>query len=144
MRLLIRVIPVLIVLGVAILLAGRELMDRYLDTPLPLEESLFYQIESGRGLGSVARDLDEQGVLPRPRWLIVYARLTEQSALLKAGEYKIETGETPRTLLAKFVRGQVFLRSLTVIEGWTFHELLDATGATPALSHVAGSMGQTA
>jgi UPF0755 protein len=135
LRILIRVIPVVLVLGVALLLAGRELMNRYLDTPLPVKQSFFYQIESGRGLGSVARDLAGKGVLQRPRWLIFHARLTEQSALLKAGEYRIETGETPRSLLDKFVRGQVFLHSLTVIEGWTFRQLLEEMARTPTLSH---------
>jgi len=142
LRVLIRVILALIVLAIAIVLAGRELLDRYLDTPLPVTESLFYHIESGRGLGSVARDLEDRGVLPKPRLLILYARLTEQSALLKAGEYKIETGETPRSLLDKFVRGQVFLHSLTVIEGWTFRQLLEAMARTSALSHD-GSIDQT-
>ena len=52
MRILIRVIPVVLVLGVALLLAGRELMDRYLDTPLPVKQSFLYPIENGRGLGS--------------------------------------------------------------------------------------------
>lgn len=140
MRVLIRVIFFLVVLGVVLLLVGRELMNRYLETPLPVKEAMLYQIESGRGLGSVARDLDTQGFLPKPHWLILYARLTNKSALVQAGEYRIEQGETPRSLLEKFVRGQVFLHSLTVIEGWTFRQLLEEMAATPAVAHAANNI----
>jgi UPF0755 protein len=133
LQLLIRFVVGLILVVVVGLLAGRELMDRYLDAPLPVSDPVLFEVESGRGLGTVARDLAERGLLSKPRWFVIYGRLTDQSALLKAGEYRIERGETPRTLLERFVRGDVFLHSLTVIEGWTFRQLLDALASTSSL-----------
>ncbi|MGH8166861.1 MAG: endolytic transglycosylase MltG, partial [Woeseiaceae bacterium] len=40
------------------------------------------------------------------------------------GEYRIEPGTTPPELLQKFVRGDVRLHSFTIVEGWTYRDLI--------------------
>jgi UPF0755 protein len=53
-------------------------------------------------------------------------RLSGESRQIKAGSYELEAGTTPRSLLGKLVRGEEALRSVTLVEGWTFRQLRDA------------------
>ena len=52
---------------------------------------------------------------------------------IQAGEYYIETGTTPRSLLEQFTSGAVRLYSFTIIEGWNRWDLLKALHAHPHL-----------
>jgi len=46
-----------------------------------------------------------------------------QSRQIRAGNYEIEPGSTPRSLLRKLVRGEESLRSVTLVEGWTLRQM---------------------
>ena len=50
-------------------------------------------------------------------------------ARIKAGEYAIPPGTTPRSLLALFESGAVIQHSVTIVEGWTFRDLRKALEA---------------
>jgi UPF0755 protein len=65
-------------------------------------------------------------VLDRPLYFRVLARLDPRSRRLQAGEYRIEAGTTPGGLLALFSSGRVIQYPVTLIEGWTFRQVLDA------------------
>jgi UPF0755 protein len=53
----------------------------------------------------------------------------------RAGEYRLEAGMRPREVLAKLASGQVVQYRFTVVEGWTFKQLVDALAANPVLVH---------
>ncbi|HPW84619.1 MAG TPA: endolytic transglycosylase MltG, partial [Rhodoferax sp.] len=53
-------------------------------------------------------------------------RLSGDARQIKAGSYELEQGLSPRTLLRKLVRGEEALRSVTLVEGWTFRQVQDA------------------
>jgi UPF0755 protein len=98
-----------------------------LDRPLALPGAgLTYVVAAGQGVGDVARDLHGRGVLPAPYWLEWSARLGGEAARLKAGEYFLPAGTTPRGLLKTLVAGRVVQHSLTLVEGWTFAQVLEA------------------
>ena len=59
-----------------------------------------------------------QGIVAQPRVWILYARWAGLAPAVKAGEYEIQPGITPRELLAKMVSGQVLLHSFTIVDGW--------------------------
>jgi UPF0755 protein len=127
-------------LGLALLLVagaaaaiGAWYVGRYLDAPLPVAEEALFEIRPGRGLGGIARELEAQGLLTHSRLFTLYGRYTDQAARIQAGEYRIPVGETPRSLLARFVSGKVYTRSVTIVEGWTFAEALARLRAQPAL-----------
>jgi UPF0755 protein len=126
------VLAVLVATGAAAAI-GAWYVDRYLDTPLPLAEEALFEIRPGRGLGGIARELETEGLLTHPRLFTLYGRYTDQAARVQAGEYRIAVGETPRGLLARFVSGKVYTRSVTIVEGWTFAEALAQLQAQPAL-----------
>jgi UPF0755 protein len=83
-------------------------------------------------------------VLEHPRWLQLYARATGADARIKAGEYSVAPGTTPRSLLALFESGAVIQHSVTIVEGWTFRDLRKALEAEPHLDNTLAGQGEAA
>ncbi len=115
-----------------LLLAGSALARicwvgvRSLDEPLRLNAPMRFKVSPGHSFSHVAADLAARGVIEQPRAWVLYARWKGLASAVKAGEYEIERGTTPRALLAKMVAGQVLLHSFTIIDGWRVQELLAA------------------
>ena len=109
-------------------------IDRMLSRPLSVPDGgILYEIAPGSSLTTVADELWQRGVLQRPRLFRWYGQLTGSAGSIHAGEYRIDAGTTPRELLDKFVTGEVRLYSFTVVEGWTYRELVQALGRHPAV-----------
>jgi UPF0755 protein len=128
----------LVLAGLALLggLAGGLALASWLDRPLAIEGApVTVDIPRGQPLAATARELEGRGVLEHPRWLLLYARATGADARVKAGEYEVAAGTTPRGLLALFESGAVVQHSVTVIEGWTFRDLRRALEAEPHLDN---------
>jgi UPF0755 protein len=104
---------------------------RSLDQPLQLAAPLTFRVPAGSRLAQVAGTLAARGVLARPRALVLYARWKGIASAIKAGEYEVEPGVTPRDLLDKLVTGQVLLHSLTIVDGWRVQDLLAAMRRNP-------------
>jgi UPF0755 protein len=125
----------LIGLGAALLAAALE-YRAFTQEPLALpEEGLRYTIVPGTPLKRVAQDLEQHGVLARSHYLVWWARWHGLAARVKAGEYDIESGTTAPQLLEQLVAGRVVQHALTLVEGWTFRQVLGAVFAHPALDH---------
>jgi UPF0755 protein len=122
-----------LILLVLLTAAGAEiwLNLRSLDEPLQVVAPLTFRVPAGSRLARVAADLTAKGVLARPRALVLYARWKGTASAIKAGEYEIEPGVTPRGLLDKLVTGQVLLHSLTIVDGWRVQDLLAAMRRNP-------------
>ncbi|HUO83141.1 MAG TPA: endolytic transglycosylase MltG [Gammaproteobacteria bacterium] len=129
-----------LVAGAGLALAGAWLAARhYLDTPLLTGTAArIVNIEPGASLTASAESMAAQGVLDHPRVFAWYARLRGDGRSIQAGEYSVAPGTTPRALLDQLVSGRVLLHSLTVVEGWTFRELLAALHAQPAVARTLG------
>ncbi len=110
-------------------------IDRWLDTPLPLEAPRTYELVRGSNFIRVVNDLTRMGIVDEPRWLRWYGRLSGQAARIQAGEYRLEPGLTPRGLLNELVQGRVRQHALTIVEGWNFRQLMAAVNAHQALRH---------
>ena len=80
-------------------------------------------IVPGSSPSVVALAVADAGVKVDPMLLYWWFRLSGESRNIKAGSYEVEPGQTPRTLLAKLVRGAEALRSITLIEGLTFVQI---------------------
>jgi len=104
---------------------------RSLDEPLRLAGPVRFKVLPGARFAHVAADLAAQGMLARPRAWVLYARWKGLASAIKAGEYEIEPGTTPRALLAKMVSGQVLLHSFTIVDGWRVQDLLAALRRDP-------------
>lgn len=113
-----------IALGVAVLgFQVRQFLNAAMAIP---EDSVVFEIELGSAFATVSRDLAERGYIEHPDWYRWYARLTDKAGAVHAGEYLIEAGTTPAQLLQMFIDGDVQLYSFTIVEGWTFRELIAA------------------
>ncbi len=99
---------------------------RSIDEPLNLTAPLRFRVPAGTSFAHVAAQLAAQGVVANPRAWVLFARWRELASAVKAGEYEVEPGATPRSLLDKMVSGQVLLHSFTIVDGWRVSELLAA------------------
>jgi UPF0755 protein len=89
----------------------------------PLEftsTSVDLSIEAGSSARDVANDVVNSGVDTNATVLYWWFRLSGESRKIKAGSYELAQGTTPRSLLRKLVQGEEALRSVTLVEGWTF------------------------
>ncbi len=137
-----------LIVAFVLLLAGLWLayhgLQRWLDTPLAIDEPvLSLQVPRGQPLAATADDLAARGVLTHPQLLGAYARLTGADARVRAGEYALKPGTTPRTLLEQLQAGIVVQHSVTIVEGWTFRELRRAVEREPLLEHVLAGRSDT-
>lgn len=107
----------------------------WLDQPLVLDApAVDLSIEPGTSARGVANQVAQSGVQVVPELLYAWFRLSGQDRLIKAGSYEIETGTTPRSLLRKLVRGEESLRTVTLVEGWTFRQVRQALAGAPQLA----------
>ena len=107
----------------------------FADSPLTLEEPLLLEVKPGVSVTGLARELGERGLLEEPRWFTLLARVTDQGRRIKAGEYRLEPGITPAGLLALLVAGRSVEYSITLVEGWSFRQVLAAIHAEERLTH---------
>ena len=77
-------------------------------------------------LKSVSAELESLGLIKRPYYLLIEARRQGREGRIKAGEYIIMPGTTPLQLLDQFVAGKVKQYAITLVEGWTFAQVMDA------------------
>jgi UPF0755 protein len=118
-------------LGAAVVWSGM----RSLDTPLRLAAPMRFKVNPGASFARVAAQLAADGVIANPRAWILYARFHHLASEVKAGEYEIQPGTTPRDLLTKMVNGQVLLHSITIVDGWRVQEMLAALRRNPDVLH---------
>jgi len=92
------------------------------------------QIERGEGFAKILRRLREAGVKPGYDWhWRALAWEMDIAKRLKAGEYALERGITPRELLQRIADGNVVQYRFTIIEGWSFRDLRRALARHPVL-----------
>ncbi len=101
---------------------------------LPQQQTIFL-IKSGSNIKSIAQDLSLQKVIDDPWLFILLAKLKGVETSVRAGEYEIESGLTADDLLELFTRGNSIQYSFTIIEGWSFRQLLDAISKDPVIEH---------
>jgi len=136
MRGLGRTLIIVVVLGAAA--AAAALMGwravRSLDEPLNVSAPLRFKVAPGSRFAHVAAELGAQGIVAQPRTWVLYARWKGRASAIKAGEYEIDPGATPRSLLEKLVTGQVVLHSFTIVDGWRVQDMLAALKRDPDIS----------
>jgi len=113
----------LVVIG-ALLLAGAAWW--WLNEPMALRlqpGSQVVDLEIEPGARGVAALVVASGAdVPLPL-LQAWFRLSGQARQIKAGSYELLPGTSPRKLLRMLVRGEEALKSVTLVEGWTFTQV---------------------
>ena len=108
---------------------------RWYLTPVVTGRSIDVDVQPGQPLRQVADYLHSQGALPHPLDLVLLARLRGDADVIRAGEYLIEPGTSVAALLDLLKNGKVVMHSLTLVEGWTFKQVLASVAADPSLTH---------
>jgi UPF0755 protein len=122
-RLLHIAIGLVVVVVVMIVLAISSVND-FLDEPANIPEGgTTYEVVAGRAFTHVSNDLASKGIVSQPDWFRWYAQYQGKASQIKAGEYRLQAGDTPRVILERFVAGKVAHYSFTIVEGWNYREL---------------------
>ena len=130
---LLRLFNTLFLSGLMLLSGAWLYVQHWLQAPLTIpQESYSYELTQGKSLSHMANDLAQTGILSHPRLLRLYARLMG-SPKIHAGEYQLEFGLTPLSLLEKLKRGDVVLYQATIVEGWTYKQAIAALAKNPAV-----------
>lgn len=121
----------LAITGIVVLMAGSaggyisQQYQRFLATPLSLpEDAYIFQIEPGTTGAALIQQLSCSG-FTRASWQWKLLMRLEPPAI-KTGEYRLEAGIRPRELLQLLSSGTVVHYPFTLVEGWTFVQLLQA------------------
>lgn len=104
------------------------------------EPAIDFTIAPGSGAHAAGEQIAAAGVPVQPLLFNLLTRVTLKSAKLKAGSYELKPGTAPLGLIQQLVRGEFAQESLTIIEGWTFHQMREAMAAHKGLKHELAQM----
>jgi UPF0755 protein len=122
-----------IVLVVSSFVTAWILLDYYRFTIKPLtgeSVAVDYEIKAGESISSLSVDFAQRGWIRHPLYLKFYARQNNLQDI-KLGHYQLMPQQTISEVLQKFVTADVELRKITIIEGWTSAQMLDAIRQHP-------------
>jgi UPF0755 protein len=86
------------------------------------EAELFFTVERGSGGASIAKALEELGVIRDRRLFILALRYLDRSGSLQAGEYRFAEPHSTFDVIERLTSGDIFTFAVTVPEGLTLLE----------------------
>ena len=124
MRVFTRLLSVIGLLSGLALGAGAWWLHSPITLRLPADSAVLdLEIELGMRAAQVAEAVVASGADVNVQLLQLWFRLSGQARQIKAGSYEITPGTTPRSLLSMVVRGDQSLKSITLVEGWSFNQV---------------------
>jgi len=139
-RLLLGLIAIALTVGILSAILVWKTVDRWMDRPMALQSELQVAIPEGGNLTQLVKELRDTGVLKHPNWLRFHARLSGAANHVRAGEYLLLPGLTPRELLRKLIAGDVVVYSVTLVEGMTVDQVLVRLWEQPKLQRTLGNV----
>jgi UPF0755 protein len=133
-----RMLAWVIVLALVVALGwGWLAFTRFAAAPLQVNAA-GQTIDIGRGTSfkDIVKELRRRGLTHAMpfAWRLLAERM-HVAGRLHAGEYALPAGITPRQLLDDMARGKVLQHDFTIVDGWTFHEMLQTLQQAPKLKH---------
>lgn len=109
----------------------------YMDSPLKVsQQGLVYELKPGMNLTKLVKNLAEQGVIEKPRYLLWAARWKKKSNHIAVGEYNIPHSQTATQFLDNILKGKVIQYAFTIVEGWSFKQLITELGSNKNIKHL--------
>ena len=108
-------------------------VSNYMHTPLLFDAPVEIELQRGAPVRSVADQLQQQQLLDYPAYFMIWVRVNGVARRMQAGEYTVQPGQTLAELVDDMVNGRVRQYALTLVEGWTFSEVLHAIQRNPIL-----------
>jgi UPF0755 protein len=116
----------------------------WVNHPVSLRQGLVdLSIEPGTSPREVAQVAAKAGIPLHPRLLYFWFRFSGDARLIRAGSYELEGQVSPRALLQKLVQGDEALRSVTLVEGWTFTQVRVALAKAEQLKPESAQLGNS-
>ena len=102
-------------------------LQKYADMPAEANSSheVTVNVPQGQPLKATANMLYLKNIIKSPLKMVWIARLKGYDKHLKAGEYLLSAGMSPRQILEIMVKGEVLLHKLTVPEGYNIYQIAD-------------------
>tara|TARA_B100000575_G_scaffold293191_1_gene303792 strand:- start:1850 stop:2911 length:1062 start_codon:yes stop_codon:yes gene_type:complete len=88
-------------------------------------------VESGDSAQIIGKKLEELSLRTGPASFSFFSRLFGLHKDLKTGVYHIRDGESIASILTRISKGEGIHASITLIEGWTFEEVMNAIQKHP-------------
>jgi len=130
---IIRVLIVLLLIISAALSWAWQDYQTFTTKPLVVQEPVILDIANGSAFSSIIQQLNNQVGFQQPEleklWFKILARQQGVSNQLKAGEYQLPIGITPKEFLVLLSSGATLQHSITFPEGWTFKQIRQALAA---------------
>ena len=108
---------------------------RTMDRKNTLTKPIVLQLEHGDSLRTIGNKLVKLNLLENPAHFVWWVRLHGEARHLQAGNYEIVPGETLAHLMTDMVSGKVQQFPLTVVEGWTFKQMMNLINDDPHIQH---------
>lgn len=107
----------------------------YMHEPVQFDEAVTIDFKPGSSIRTLSNQLQSHQLLEHPDYFLIWGRLSGKATRLQAGEYVFSPGQALAELVDDMVTGRVRQYSLTLVEGWTFREFLNAVAAHEAVEH---------
>ncbi len=99
-----------------------------------IDEDTAFVVPSGASLTSVARKLEDEGLVASADSFLLRAKVLGSGDPIKAGEFLLPAGASPATILDTFQHGEVIRRFVTIPEGLPSIMVWERLMAEPLLS----------
>ena len=97
-------------------------------------------LDSGSSLRDFAGTITLISDLESPMPVMAWVMMTGRSSSLKAGEYKVSTGDSIEEIVAQVVAGKVIEHSITFPEGFEFRDIIDRLNSAEPLFREEGDL----
>jgi UPF0755 protein len=102
--------------------------------PGPAEKPVAVIVPEGSSLTGTARQLEKSGAIRSSRQFLLLARLFGERGIIRAGEYEVPAGASPKAVLDILQSGKTLQRFVTVPEGMPSVMVAEKLMATPLLT----------
>ncbi len=103
-------------------------MDSFINSPFATpSQPVTFTVSSGQHLSTIAQNLKDQKLLSNLIAFKLYVRVNKAAKRIKAGEYEMNTGMSPKTILNLLCTGKNKLYRITVPEGLNMEEIATLT-----------------
>ncbi len=136
----IRLVRKIILFGLLVIILASSVLAyqliRFQLEPLHLSsESQTFTIKSGSNIKFIAQQLSLEKIIDDPWLFMLMAKLKGVETRVRAGEYQLIGNQTTAELLDTFTKGLSIQYTFTIIEGWTFRQMLSAIANYPIIQN---------
>jgi UPF0755 protein len=110
-------------------------LEHEFHAPGPSAAAVRLEVEPGTSVRTVLGRLEASGTVRNARAVLWYLRAQGIRPRMQSGAYELPAHSSPAQILALFEEGKVILEQVTVVEGATFADFLDALAQHPRIAH---------